>query len=140
VAKTDLTFNDYEANKIYESGEIYASALLDINERIGREATDIILVNSLYEYADRMAFDVAAELFIEAELEIYKGKYHDDVCEVFRDYAFVNEDYCETGISDATPESKPVIVDQNAFANEGLLNITFTKEFTGRIYWSHKCF
>lgn len=133
VAKTDLTFNDYEANKIYESGEIYASALLDINERIGREATDIILVNSLYEYADRMAFDVAAELFIEAELEIYKGKYHDDVCEVFRDYAFVNEDYCETGISDATPESKPVIVDQNAFANEGLLNITFTKEFTGAI-------
>jgi hypothetical protein len=133
-AITDLTCEDYKANKIYESGEIYASALLEINEKIGREATDVILFNSLYEYADRMDFEVAAELFIEAELEIYKGVYHDEICSVFGDkYECISEEYCETGISDANADLKPITVDQNAFSNEGMLNISFTREFTGGV-------
>ncbi|MFY0674938.1 MAG: hypothetical protein JXQ87_16175 [Bacteroidia bacterium] len=133
-ATTELTCKDYQANKIYESGEIYASALLDINEKIGREATDVILVNSLFEYADRMDFAVAAELFIEAELEIYKGIYHDEICSIFGDkYECISEEYCETGISDANPGTKAITVDHNAFANKGMLNIAFKKQFSGAV-------
>lgn len=131
---TDKTYNDYSANKtIYQNGEIYASVFTDVHDAIGREVTDKILISSMFEYADKMPFKSAAELFIKAELELYKGQYHDTICSILRSYEFVNEEFCKTGINGTDGFEKNIVVDKVLFANSSSLSVKFNSSFTGNI-------
>ncbi|MBI1185187.1 T9SS type A sorting domain-containing protein [bacterium] len=134
TTESTKTCNDFNANKtIYDNGEIFSSAVYEIHKTIGREITDRILINSLYSYADRMAFTHAGELFITTELQLFKGQYHDTICNIFKKYGFVDDDFCQSSVGEVVGNQQHVTIDQRAFAQNGRLAILFNQEFSGTV-------
>lgn len=71
-------------NSIYLNGEIWSSTLMQINNVIGRELTDRILLQSAYSYAPNMTMVDAAKLFMQADMLLTEGKNKSDICYFFK--------------------------------------------------------
>ena len=69
------------STSIYRNGEMWASALMNIHDEIGRLATDSLIYQNHYAYAANMAMDDAAYLMIEADTMLNNGKYY---CPIYR--------------------------------------------------------
>ncbi len=73
---------------IYFNGEIWSSTLMEIWGDIGREATDKLLLQSMYSYSVNMTFSDAASLFILA----------DSLCNGGANYTAINNRFVNRGI------------------------------------------
>jgi len=130
---TDKTAEDYGANDSkYENGEIFAGMLMDVNDALGNEVTDRILFLSLYEYADRMSFENAGVLLLDAEQDLYQGIYHDTLCSILQAYKFVNEG-CPSGIGEDPKIKTGYFIDKTAFKTNGTISVDFHGPFTGHV-------
>lgn len=87
--------NDLENDK-HKDGEILTSAMMDINQTIGRAVTDVILYNSIYNYYPNMSLPDAAELFLETDSLLNNGANYVNACPIFYDYGLV--DFCSVGV------------------------------------------
>ncbi|HET6243032.1 MAG: T9SS type A sorting domain-containing protein [Bacteroidetes bacterium] len=65
------------------NGEIWSSVLMQINNAIGRELTDQILLQSAYSYASNMKMPDAAILFLQANELLNQGENFNLICNFF---------------------------------------------------------
>jgi hypothetical protein len=69
VYPTDLTTG------IYHNAQIWSAVLWCLNGNIGREATDSLILQTHYAYADNISFTDAALLLMDADTLLTNGKY-----------------------------------------------------------------
>lgn len=70
-------------NNYYEDAQLWSSTLMDINNAIGRENTDKILLESWYNYYPNMDYPDAALLYLKADTLLNGAMYSDQICSVF---------------------------------------------------------
>jgi len=66
-ANVTRTYPSGLTDNIYGDGEMWSSTLLNIQNELGRERTDSILLNSMYSYFTNMSLPQAASLFMQAD-------------------------------------------------------------------------
>ncbi len=103
VYPTDMT------NSIYHNGQIWSAVLWCINGAIGRDATDSLILQTHYAYAQNISFTDAAQLLMDADTILTNGAYACDIYHCLFQHGlqpvnpFIN---CGVGISEA--ENFPV--------------------------------
>lgn len=75
---------------IHANGEIWSSVLMQIHNSIGREKTDSILFQSMYNYSANMTMPQAASLFIQADSLLFNGDNYSIICNYFLQRGLVN--------------------------------------------------
>ncbi|MFN4234479.1 MAG: M36 family metallopeptidase [Bacteroidia bacterium] len=83
---------------IHANGEIWSSVLMQIHNSIGREKTDSILFQSMYNYSANMTMPQAATLFIQADSLLFNGDNYPIICNYFLQRGLVNS--CVQSISE----------------------------------------
>ncbi len=66
--------NDLQSS-IYKNGEIWSAALFAIHNEIGRKATDSLILQTHYSYAQNISMADAAQLLIDADTLLNNGAY-----------------------------------------------------------------
>ena len=72
--------NDLQTS-IYKNGEIWSAALYAIHNEIGRGATDSLILQTHYSYAQNITMADAAQLLIDADTLLNNGHYY---CAIYR--------------------------------------------------------
>ncbi|MBK8658367.1 MAG: T9SS type A sorting domain-containing protein [Bacteroidetes bacterium] len=68
-------------SSIYRNGEMWSTALFKLRNEIGRAATDSLLFEAQYSYAQNIAMDDAAYLLVQADTALFNGKYY---CSIYK--------------------------------------------------------
>jgi hypothetical protein len=107
---------------IYADTDIWSAAIMEIWGKIGREATDKSLIESMYGYSTGMTMQDAAKLFIETDTILHGSINTWDICLTFLDRGLLNQ--CFTGITEQTKLTEPI----------SLWNTTSFSNNTGNAY------
>jgi Zn-dependent metalloprotease len=91
TAATSKIYPDDLTSSIHANGEIWSSALMKIWDAIGKEATDKLMLQTLYGLSPNMSFTDAAKEFFMADTLIYNGSHY---CEIY--YAFLQHGLTDT--------------------------------------------
>lgn len=70
---------DFMANKKYHNGGIWSAVLWELHNEIGRNATDSLIYQTHYSYAQNISMCHAAELLIGADSTLNNGAYHNSI-------------------------------------------------------------
>lgn len=62
-------------NDIYYRSEIFSSVLMQIWEAIGKENTDKIVINALYQFTSNISMKTAANILLYVEQQLFQGEY-----------------------------------------------------------------
>ncbi|HEX6098287.1 MAG TPA: proprotein convertase P-domain-containing protein [Thermoanaerobaculia bacterium] len=78
------TMADYDTSETsgveHRNGAIWASALREIHERVGRTVADTIVIESLFGTPPRPTFAVMAERLLQADRLLYRGAHAGAIC------------------------------------------------------------
>lgn len=78
------TMADYETSETsgveHRNGAIWASALREIHEKLGRTVTDTLVVESLFGAPPRPTFAVMADRLLQADRLLYQGVHAGAIC------------------------------------------------------------
>jgi hypothetical protein len=89
AVSTSIYPNDLSTS-IHENGEMWSTALMEIWDAIGREATDKIMLQTLYALSPNMTFANAAQEFIIADTLVYNGIHFCEIYAAFLRRGFVD--------------------------------------------------
>lgn len=67
---------DLDGSSYYKNSSIWSAVLWCLNGSIGREATDSLILQTHYAYAQNILMDEAAQLLIDADTLLTGGKYY----------------------------------------------------------------
>ena len=67
TAATTKTYPNNMGNGSHADGEIWSSTIMQIWESLGREATDQLMLQSIYSYAQNITYTDAAYMFLDAD-------------------------------------------------------------------------
>jgi zinc metalloprotease ZmpB len=76
-ANTGKFYPDDLVDDIYRDGEIWSSVLMEIWEELGRDATDQLVLQAAYGFAQNMGMRDAALLLLQADEQLNNGANHD---------------------------------------------------------------
>jgi hypothetical protein len=105
---------------IHSNGEIWSSVLMQIHNSIGREKTDSILLQSMYNYSTNMTMPQAATLFLQADSLLFNGENYAVICNYFLQRGLVNS--CIQSIDELKNENANNVKLVNSY------NFTYNKE------------
>jgi hypothetical protein len=116
---------DIKGNK-WNDGELWAGPLMEIQEDLGRETTDKLMLATLYSLDKYISFPTAARLFIQTDSIVNGGANYAKIKE-----KFVNHKILEwnVGMEDNTKEALAVKLYQNA----GHAILEFSRPHSGHI-------
>jgi len=66
-------------NDIYYRSEIFSSVLMQIYEAIGKENTDKIVINALYQFTSNISMKTAANILLYVEQQLFQGQYASEI-------------------------------------------------------------
>ena len=81
-----LTMADFDTREQsgteHHNGSIWSSALRELHERIGKQAADTIVLESIFDLPPLPTFNAAAHRLVVADEELYGGAHVADLCAV----------------------------------------------------------
>lgn len=98
---TDLTVDD-RSGEVHHDGQIWARALWDIHQQLGRENTDIIVLESQFAFSPEISFTDAALVTVDTALQLFG----DNAARVVRQ-AFTDRGILGGFVEHATHPRKP---------------------------------
>ena len=111
---TSKKYPDAFQQDIYADGEIWSSALKQIDRVIGSQRTQQALIESLFWYNSGISMREAAQYFLEADSSLNTGIHTDTIRSIFCDRGLLS-------VCEVTPDySVPVTVNAN-YLKEGML-------------------
>jgi hypothetical protein len=75
---------------IYTNGQMWSAVLFALNGEIGRGATDSIIYQTHYSYAQNISMAHAAMLLIDADSLLFNGAHYCNIYELLLQHGFVN--------------------------------------------------
>ncbi len=83
ATSSKLYYKDSLSSSLHINGEMWASALMEIWELIGRETSDKIALQTLYSFASGIDFTDAAMAYLAADQLLYQGAHNPTAHAVF---------------------------------------------------------
>lgn len=81
ISNSDSTYKSLDLSKsIYFNAQIMSSTFMDIYEKLGREITDVLILESMYYNVSENSFFDLADNLLRIDSLLYNGKYK---CEIF---------------------------------------------------------
>jgi subtilisin-like proprotein convertase family protein len=81
---SDLTMADFDrgggAGIEHQNGSIWSSALREIHDQLGREVTDTIVIESVFDAPPRPTFAVMGQRMMRADRLLFSGSHVDVIC------------------------------------------------------------
>lgn len=133
TGRTSITTKNYPSGlvgNIYNDAEIWSSTLMQIWGDIGRNATDEILLESLYSYASNISMADAAVLYIKADSNLNGGANYTTICNRFLNRGLVSS--CPVSINEFEKQNH-IILNTQKFASSGNIELHFNKNIKGKI-------
>ena len=113
---------------IYEHTDLWVCAVMEINDKIGRQTTDQLAIEALYGYFSGMSFSDAAMLIVQADSLYNSGNNVFVIWNVFYDKGILPANL--VSIDENGPTNIEVWGTSN-FAQGGELNIMFNSNLSG---------
>lgn len=104
----DVSYPRGLLNDIYLDGLIWTSALANIEDLIGREATQNTLIHSMYGYYESMLMTDAARLMLQADSLLYAAAHSSDMQVIFCGYGILEG--CQDTVLSDRPLTGPYLV------------------------------
>lgn len=76
---TDKHYPEDVATSIYQTSEIFSSALMDVWESLGQQTTDQLVLASLYNFVQGTGFRDAADILMLSDQELFNGAHQDSL-------------------------------------------------------------
>ena len=83
VVNSDKHYPEDLGVSYHFNGEIWSSALMEIWSAIGRELTDKLVLQSIYDFSNNMSMSQAAQLVIIADSNLNNGDHYTTICDIF---------------------------------------------------------
>ncbi len=131
-ADVQRTYPSELTDNIYGDGEMWASSLMEIQEKLGRTATDQILFNSMYSYVRNMDLQAAALLFMQADSALNDGVNSEAIRLVFCARGFLPG--CEDTLGVNPLITGPFIANTENFATKGEAIAIYSNNYTLQFY------
>lgn len=116
---------DNLASSIHTNGEMWATALMQIWEAIGKINSDKLALQTLYSFSSQMTFPDAALAYEDADSLLFGGANYDVIHPIFVARGFFPG---EVGINEVSKQERPTVTIANtdgfAFNNEALMVIS----------------
>lgn len=122
--------NDLE-QQVHADGEIFSSALMQIEHFIGRDETHKLLIESMYSYHNGMGLRGAGDYLLKADSLLNKGSNHGFICTTLKDHGLVS--ICTDGIAEIQNVGVSFSVDQEKFLTYGQVHMEFETPFQGEV-------
>jgi Zn-dependent metalloprotease len=81
VVSTSKVYPANKVNNIYRDGEMWSSTLMEIYDDLGRNTTDSLVLETMYQFAPNMTFEMAANALLRSDTLLANGKYF---CTIYR--------------------------------------------------------
>ncbi len=98
VAVSSKTYPNDIVNNIYTDADIWSATIMQIQDDIGREKADRILLESLFGYTAQMTMAQAALLYVQADELLYNGAHRIQICDRFNQRGLL--EFCTVGVSE----------------------------------------
>jgi hypothetical protein len=72
---TSKVYPANKVNNIYRDGEMWSSTLMEIYDDLGRNTTDSLIMETMYQFAPNMTFEMAANALLRSDTLLFNGKY-----------------------------------------------------------------
>lgn len=76
---TDKHYPEDVTTSIYQTSEIFSSALMDVWESLGQQTTDELVLASLYNFVQGTGFKDAADILMLTDQELFNGAHQDSL-------------------------------------------------------------
>jgi hypothetical protein len=119
VVNTQKFYPDSLVGNIFKDGQIWSTMLFALNGEIGRDATDSLILQTHYAYAQNISMIDAAQLLIDADTILTNGKYF---CPIYRHLyerglnPFTISNICETGVANQITSRVQFYQHENSFS------------------------
>lgn len=113
-------------HSIYANAEIWAGTLMEIWGHLGREITDLLMINSIFSFASGISMQDAAYLFLQSDSLIFQKQHSEIIRERFQYRGFMGEVTNDTVIEEPdtnTIEPESIIIYSYPFTFEKAENI-----------------
>ena len=91
-AVTDKRYPADLKGDIYQDASIWTASLMQVQQQLGRDLTDKLLIQSLYSYAPYMSMADAARLFLQADRLLTQGRHQAAIAAVFTKRGLLAQD------------------------------------------------
>jgi hypothetical protein len=89
------------STSIYRNGEMWSASLYELHNDIGRLATDSLILQTHYSYAQNLSMADAGQLLIDADTLLNNGKYYCPIYKALLSHGFVGGNTgCIVGIGE----------------------------------------
>jgi hypothetical protein len=73
VVSTSKVYPANKVNNIYRDGEMWSATLMEIYDELGRNTTDELLMETMYQFVPNMSFEMAAQALLMADTLLFNG-------------------------------------------------------------------
>jgi len=74
-----ITKSTANLSNIYSVGTLWATAMMDVHDALGREIADKLVMEMLYGLVPNMTLEANAQLILDAELALFNATHHETV-------------------------------------------------------------
>ena len=129
---SDETLKDNFAGTFYDMGEIWAAALMNIQQEIGRDTTDHLMTAMLFDLASNMNMNDGAKLFLQKDSLIYNAYHADIIIDEFRERGLLEKPNSISTL-DENPCRIPDVLKAARSSYGDKLELTFDQPYKGSI-------
>ena len=90
------------------AGGLFTVILVDLSNKIGRNNTDKLALDVMYDFMPKLTFPDLSKLLMQSEKSLFKGKYKRDVCDVLWNHGLIVE--CFVGIEEMNNRTTELLV------------------------------
>ena len=126
-------------NNLYKDAPIWSSALLRIERNIGRDSTNMVLLNAIFNFSNNMSMADAAKLVLEQDSLIFNEKYYAPICYTFLDKGLVSS--CKVsrpgnlvGLEDLNPYHLKMLNSEGFAQGTGNIKLHADENFEVAVY------
>ena len=90
------------------AGGLFTVVLVDLSNKIGRNNTDKLALDVMYDFMPKLTFPDLAMLLVQSEKSLFKEKYKRDVCDILWNHGLLVE--CFVGIEEMNNRTTELLV------------------------------
>lgn len=123
-AASEKVYSNLSYPSIYTNTDIWSATLMQIENIIGRNTTQEIVLESMYSYADNISMADAAWLLVKSDSALNNGTNYPYICSIIKSRKFVNSCPVIDGIDKKKNSSENIsILNTEGFYNGDCLTI-----------------
>ncbi len=116
-ASSNKVYSDLTFFSIYSHTDIWSATLMQIENTIGRNRTQEIVLESMHQYASNISMVDAAWLLVKADSTLNNGANYNSICPIIKGRGFTSTCPLIDGIDELKNNTDIILLNTNGFTN-----------------------